>query len=165
MFGHDRRWLPTWRTRRAVALRGGREQLRLERVVAARLLDVDVLAGREGQHGRRGVPVVRRGDDDAVDILLREHPADVLLGLRRVGLIRRDRFHPLGQGLFLGIANEPDLDAGHAAEHLRVLGAPAVGADDGEDDAIVGALGLQARRPGDAEPDGGSRRRLDERPP
>ena len=49
-------------------------------VVAARLLDVDVLAGLAGPDGHQRVPVVGRGDRDGVEVLVVEHAADVLLG-------------------------------------------------------------------------------------
>ena len=94
-----------------------------------------------------------------------EDAPEVFFRLRGIRLGGRHRLHALGEGLLVGIANEADLDARHAAEHLRVLRAAAVGADDGEDDAIVGALGVKMRGSGYAEPDGGGRRGLDERTP
>ena len=57
----------------------------LEHRVRQRLLAVDVLAGPHHGHRDRGVRVVRRGDDDGVDVLLLlEHLAEVEveLGLR-----------------------------------------------------------------------------------
>ena len=92
---------PTWRSRRrsaqslpraalravlddAVVLAGGLDgDAALVDVVAARLLDVDVLAGLAGPDGHQRVPVVRRGDRDGVDVLVVERLADVLHGLGR----------------------------------------------------------------------------------
>ena len=47
-------------------------------VVADRLLDVDVLARLAGPDRGQGVPVVRRGDRDGVDVLVVEDLAEVL---------------------------------------------------------------------------------------
>ena len=46
-------------------------------VVGQRLLDVDVLARLAGPDGGQGVPMVGRGDDDGVDVLVVEQLADV----------------------------------------------------------------------------------------
>src|SRR5262249_37071788 len=54
----------------------------LDKVVADRLLDVDVLAGLAGPDGGQGVPVVRGGDDQGGDVLVREGLAHVLLDAR-----------------------------------------------------------------------------------
>jgi len=63
----------------------------------------------------------RRGDDDGVDVLLLEHPPEVLFGLRGMGLIRRHGLQALASAFLFGIADEADFDARHPAEHLRVL--------------------------------------------
>ena len=44
-----------------------------------RLLDVDVLAGLARHHGHQGVPVIGRGDEDRVHVLVFEQPAEVLV--------------------------------------------------------------------------------------
>ena len=63
----------------AVVLAGGLDgDPALVDVVAARLLDVDVLAGLAGPDGHQGVPVVGRGDGDGVEVLVFEGLADVL---------------------------------------------------------------------------------------
>jgi hypothetical protein len=48
-----------------------------------RLLDVDVLAGPQRRHRHQGVPVVGRGDDDGVDVLVVEHLSEVVQGDHR----------------------------------------------------------------------------------
>ena len=47
-------------------------------VVAAGLLDVDILAGLHRPHGHEGVPVVGGGDRDDIDVVPLEEAADVL---------------------------------------------------------------------------------------
>ena len=86
IFGQLRRWLPICTCLLVLAGRLD-QQLALARVVAARLLDVDVLAGRAGEDRGRGVPVVAGGDDQDVDGLVVEDAAEVGDGLR--GLARR----------------------------------------------------------------------------
>ena len=49
-------------------------------VVAARLLDVDMLAGLKSGDGHGRVPVVGRGDGDRIDVLGGEELAEVLIG-------------------------------------------------------------------------------------
>ena len=51
-------------------------------VMAARLLDVDVLAGLGAPDGHQGVPVVGSGDGDDVDLGVVEHGSDIGGGLR-----------------------------------------------------------------------------------
>ena len=60
-----------------VAAGGLEQQSAFAEVVAARLLHVDVLARLAGQNGRRGVPVIGRGDDHGVDRLVVEHAPQV----------------------------------------------------------------------------------------
>ena len=96
------------------------------------LFDVDILAGSAGHHGLQGMPVVRSGDDDGLDLLTVEQPAKVAkpLGSTAADLperyIKSAAMH-LGDGrqvgflLFLKIeevalanetvADEPDADA------------------------------------------------------
>ena len=62
----------------------GQHGLPLGHVDADRLLDVDVGAGLDGRDHRQGVPVVGRGDQDDVEVLLLEHLAVVAVGARRL---------------------------------------------------------------------------------
>ena len=61
-----------------------------EDVVAARLLDVDVLAGLAGPDGDQRVPVVAGGDGDGVEVLVFQGLADVLDALGRVAALLLD---------------------------------------------------------------------------
>ncbi len=58
----------------------GDEELAFVRVVAAGLFHVDVFAGFETEDGHGGVPVIRRGDGDGVDVFGGECLAEVFLG-------------------------------------------------------------------------------------
>ena len=53
--------------------------------VRRRLLDVDVLSGLQRPDRRQRMPVIRRGDDDGVDVLVVEHAAHVLDEVRLEG--------------------------------------------------------------------------------
>src|SRR5262249_36468943 len=88
----------------------------LDDVVRDRLLDVDVLAGLAGPDRRQRVPVVRRRDDERVNVLLFEDLADVLLGLRRPLLLVLDDLDGGGQDAGIGIDDAGDLSAVKAAE-------------------------------------------------
>ena len=135
--GQLRRWLPICTCR--LCLRAAcDEQLALARVVAARLLDVDVLAGRAAEDGGRGVPVVAGGDDQGVDLLVVEDAAEVGDRLRGLGLgLLGDR--PIdGGGLdsaLVHVADGGHLDAGQAGEQPAQLGPAAAGPHDPEADA------------------------------
>ena len=129
----------------------------LDHVVAERLLHVDVLAGLGGQDRHQRVPVVGGGDRDRVDRLVVEQPAEVLLALRGQGLVARllgERGERAIEHLLVGVADGGDLDAGDAAEPVEVGVAPAVAAEDGDPNAVVG--------PGDGP--GGAGARDQERP-
>ena len=66
------------------------DQLVLAIVVAARLLDVDVLPCVERENGCRGVPVIRRRNRDCIDALVFEDASEVGDCLWRWGLQLRD---------------------------------------------------------------------------
>src|ERR1700676_5075187 len=62
----------------AIVLAGGSDrQLALARIVAARFLDVNVLAGPRSEDRRRSVPVVGRGDHERIDGRVVEYLAEV----------------------------------------------------------------------------------------
>ena len=56
-----------------VLARGGDHGLAFDHIDADRLLHVDIGAGLDGGDHGQGVPVVGRGDQDDVEVLLREH--------------------------------------------------------------------------------------------
>ena len=97
-------------------------------VVAARLLDVDVLARLAGPDRHQGVPVVRRGDRDRVDRLVLEHaggcPSRSPVACQLPAFVMLlDLLEPLGVGLGVGIDQVGDLHARHACE-LADVGTP-----------------------------------------
>ena len=95
-----------------VLARGGEHGLALDHVHADRLLHVDVGAGLDGRDHRQGVPVVGRGDQHDVEVLLLEHLAVVAVGARLLlrGLARGDHLGGLGQHLLVHVAQRDDLD-------------------------------------------------------
>src|SRR5262249_21194375 len=126
----------------AVVLAGGLDhQLALARVVAARLLDVDVLAGGAGQDRGRGVPVVAGRNDQRLDPPGVEDAAEVGDGLRRLALDLTGLLGGLGGAVLVGVADVGDLDAGLAAEVLDVVEPAAAHAHDADAQLVVGGDG------------------------
>ncbi len=109
-------------------------------VVAARLLDVDVLAGLARPNGHERVPVVRRGDRHGIDVLIVERFANVLDLLRLVGpLLLVDLGEVLRVRARVGIDEVGELDVVHAEVGARVGMAATVQPGDGDANPIVGA--------------------------
>ena len=76
-----RRCVPTWTARlcfRAASIINSPSA----RIVAARLLDIHVLACRASENGRRAMPVIRSGAHERVDVFVIQDPAEVTDGLR-----------------------------------------------------------------------------------
>ena len=120
------------------------ESAAFDDVVAARLLDEDVLARLAGPNGQQRVPMVRRHDGDGVERLVVEHAAEVLDALRRVaGQFLHGRAAG-GEQAAVGIDQPGDLDVPHLAVGRDVLLPPAVDAGHGDAHPIVGS---QARGP------------------
>ena len=128
--------------RRAAALRadlhdalvlagGGQHGLALGHVDADRLLHVDVGPGLDGGDHRQGVPVVGRGDQDDVEVLLLEHLAVVGVGARLLlrGLPAGDHVGGLGQHLLVDVAQRDDLDRRDLDEPEQVALAVPAAAD------------------------------------
>ncbi len=111
--------------------------------MAARLLDVDVLAGLAGEDGERRVPVVWRGDGDRVHVLVVEDLAEVLDALRRLlGLVLL-----LGDGVegalkapVVHVTQVGDLDLGQAEAGLDVVEAAAQ-PDHADHQPLAGGVG------------------------
>src|SRR5262249_16415779 len=92
--------------------------------------------------GHQGVPVVRGGDGDDVDVLVLDHPADVLLVLRGFPLRRFDPLHRVADDCLVAVAHDGDLGVDvPVGEPGDVAHAPAVDADDGAPQAVVGGAG------------------------
>ena len=113
------------------------EHLALAGVVECGLLQVDVLAGLQGQDRRRRVPVVGGGDHEGVDRGVVQDGADVHDALRGLLLGLERRLDALGQGPLLHVADERHLGFGLTGEDLRQGRAPAVGAHHRHDDAVA----------------------------
>jgi hypothetical protein len=109
--------------------------------VCRRLLDVHVLARLQRPYGRERMPVVRRGDDHRVDVLVVEHAAEILLEARAE---RRDVRELLVVDALVGevrvdVAERLDLDVLQLREApLERVALPA-DADARQHDAIVRA--------------------------
>src|SRR5262249_41928365 len=108
-------------------------------VVAARLLDVDVLVGlaRPDRHER--VPVVGRGDRDGVEVPVFQGGAHVLDGARHVAAACLHGLGPGGEGARVGVDQIYHPDVLHAGEGVDVGAAAAVQAGDADAQRLVGA--------------------------
>ena len=109
--------------------------------VRGRLLDVHVLARLERPDGGERVPVIRRGDDDAVDVLVIEHAAEILLESRTEGrdICERLVVDPLGREVGVDVAEGLDLDVLQLCEPALQRVALSSDPDAGQHHAIVGA--------------------------
>ena len=125
-----------------VLARRGEHGLALDHVDADRLLHVDVGPGLDGGDHRQGVPVVGRGDQDDVEVLLLEHLAVVGVGARLLlrGLPRGDHLGGLGQHLLVDVAQRDDLDRRDLDQPEQVALAVPAAADQAD------ALGCRGRR-------------------
>ncbi len=112
------------------------------------LLDVDVLARLAGHHRRQRVPVVRRADDDRVDVGSVEHAAEVPgHQFGRLREVPRHQILDLRALRVIDVTERHDLRA-QAQRLAQVAGAHAAATDQPHADAAVGAahLGLRLRR-------------------
>jgi hypothetical protein len=110
--------------------------------VAARLLDVDVLAGRTRQDGGGGMPVIRRGDVDGIDAVIVEDAAQIADSLRGLAnaIDPADGGGGLAGVIAVDVANVRDGGVGLPGERLGDSGAAAAGADDAEVQVIAGLI-------------------------
>ena len=101
-----------------------------------RLLDVDVLAGGAGHDGVQGMPVVRRRDDDALDVLVLVHLPEIAVALGVGTLhVRQTLVHPR----LVAVAHAQQFDILELLEIRDVLLADQAESDDPDADAVVGA--------------------------
>jgi hypothetical protein len=127
-------------------------------VVAARLLDVHILAGLARPDGHERVPVVRRRDRNGIDVLVVERLANVLDLLRLVGpFLLVDLREMLGVGPRVGIDEVHQLDVVHLQIGVGMGMAATVQPGDGDAHPIVGT-DHTARRFGAADHEGGAER-------
>ena len=113
-------------------------------VVAARLLDVDVFAGLHRPHGHHGVPVIRRGDRDGVDVFVFKQLAHVRVVLRFLASV----FHLLASffvSRFVEIADRNEIDIGQLRPFADVCTALAVHANDRHANFFIGTDPLDVR--------------------
>ncbi len=97
-------------------------RLALGDVDADRLLEVDVGAGRGRFGHRQRVPVIRRADEDDVEVFLLQHLAVVLVGPRALlrGLPGRDQVCGLRHHHAVDVAQRDDLDRGDLNQPQKV---------------------------------------------
>ena len=110
-----------------VALEGVQHRPTLLRGVGEWLLSVDVLPGLEGHHGHEGMPVVRRGAGDRVDVLAVQHPAEVQIRLGPApGSDVVKSLHRLAEVATVDVTQCRDLDVLEAGEPSDVVPTHAV---------------------------------------
>jgi len=106
----------------------------LEKVVAGRFLDVNILARLAGPHCCQRVPMVRRRDGNRVHILVVEHPAQIGAGLDAAA-----QFPGLGfQHLAVHVANSHHPHAAEPVQGLDMAGALAAKANHRNADVVIG---------------------------
>ena len=99
------------------------------------LFDVNVFARAAGHHGHKGVPVVRRRDNEGVDVFVFEKLPEVVV----TGGGASDGFDGGVEAGLKDIGHGDDLGAGKAVEIARVQTPDEAKADDADADAVVGA--------------------------
>ena len=106
-----RRCVPTWTTRLCLRAAASMAWPSITSTLIG-FCDVDVGPGLHGGDHRQGVPVVGRGDQDDVEVLLLEHLAVVGVGPRLLlrDLAPCDDLGGLGQHLLVDVAQGDDLD-------------------------------------------------------
>ena len=124
-----------------------------------------MLSGLKRPDGRQRVPVIRRRDDDGIDILVVEHAPEILdePGLERRDIGQPRVVDPLRNDVRVDVAECLDFDVGQRREATLQRVALAADADAGEHDALVGAkdaarCGLRRsteQRAANGRPDGG----------
>ena len=105
------------------------------------LLDVDVLSGLQGPDGGERMPVIGRGDDDGVDVLVVHHAPQILdeAGLERRHVGEARVVDALGRQVRVDVAERLDLDVREPREPTLERVALPPDADARRDDAIVRA--------------------------
>ena len=107
-------------------------------VVRGGLLDVDVLARRQRVDHLLRVPVIRRGDQDRIDVLAIEDPAVIADHVELEGLPRRR--HPRVELRLVHLGGGDPLDVRLPRKGVEHAAPAVAAADDRHPDAIVGAL-------------------------
>ena len=122
-----------------VLLRGQNQLLAFPQVMAARLLDVNVLPGLESPDSDQGMPVIGRRNGERVNGGVFQKFAHLSVSLRgRQAHPVHVREAPL-HDVFIHIAHGHDLHVRHARVFLDVLKAHSPQPADSNTDAVVGA--------------------------
>ena len=132
----------------AVPLGGLHHLSPLPHGVGGGLLDIHVLAGLQAPDGGQRVPVVGRGDDDRVDVLVVEDAAQVTLvaGPESRDVLELRVLRARGEQVLVDVAERLDLHVGQAGE-APLQGVPlSADADARHDDAVVGSHHARAHR-------------------
>ena len=126
----------------------GQDGLTLGDVHADWLLQVQIGTRLHRLDRGQRVPVVRRRDEDEVEVPLREHRAVVAVGARRLlrRLPRGDLRGCVGQQLLVDIAERHDFDRRHLDQAEQVALAVPAGSDQ-PDPQRLGGPGIEVHRP------------------
>ena len=117
------------------------QQFVFRRVMARRLLEIDMLAGLHGHDGRGGMPVVGHGDHHGIDILRLEQTAQIPLAAGFAPADLGDILAAFGQSARIDIAHTGYLAVPHLRKTLSQGIAARIHADHADPDALVGSGG------------------------
>ena len=126
----------------AVFLLGGDGHAAFFHIVAHGLLDVDVFASLGAPNGHEGVPVVRGGHRDGVQIGVVEGFANVGDALAVLVAFGLHLFEAAGADIGIGVGHVGDLDAFLTAEAADVRASTPVQSGHGDPEPVVGPLNL-----------------------
>src|SRR5262249_55564891 len=110
------------------------------RVVTARFLDVDVLAGRTGCDGGGRMPVIRRGDDQCIDGAVFKDAAKILDLLWILVLGALDNGGRLLQGTLVPLGDLANLRRRRPGKTPSQTLSPAIGSHDSNHHLVVGSF-------------------------
>ena len=117
-------------------------------VVAAGLFDVHILAGLHRPHGHQGMPMIRRGDRDGVDVAAVEQTAHVLHVLRRPLLVLELLLAEPHVRRRIAVADGDEIDIGDLLEFGDVSTPLPVDTDHRHADLVARATGRLGLRLG-----------------
>ena len=118
-----------------VSSSGAEHGLAFTDVVGEGLFDVDILAGLAGEDRRDGVPVVRRGDVNGVDLFFLEDAAEILMDLGGGG---EGGFGAVGVGE-ISVGEGGVFGAGLLGDEAGDIAAAATTTDEREANPLIGA--------------------------
>jgi hypothetical protein len=120
---------------------GGDDEFALAQVVAAGLLDIDMLAGGAGEDGGGRVPVIRRGNGNGVHVGIIQDAAKVLHSLWRALLLFGDGSYAFLDGPAVHVTDVANLGVRQSQIAGDMIHPAAIATDDGDHDLLVRALG------------------------